>query len=169
MDSRMAIFGTIATVRTQIFPAAKFAASFAYLDELFRSDSPASARLKQIAEGVTHRVDLADGAFALEQVYSSKVRANGFFESHRKYIDLQVIFEGQEWMEVVDIADAVIREDYVAERDLITYRDAASASVIHCPAGHAAVFYPVDIHMPGLCGTGPSAPVRKSVIKIPVS
>lgn len=165
----MAIFGRIPTVQAQAFPLEKFAACFAYLDDLFMPGSAAGERLRAVTAGETKRIDLANGAFALEQAYLSKHRVDGFFESHRKYIDVQVIFEGEEWMEVVDLQDAVVRDDYVSERDLITYQDAPAASVLHFAAGHAAVFYPVDIHMPGLSGTKSRALVRKSVIKVPVA
>jgi YhcH/YjgK/YiaL family protein len=169
MDSRMAIFGPISTVRAQAFPVEKFAACFAYLDELFIPSSTAGERLRGVAIGETKRVELAQGAFALEQAYLSKHRVDGFFESHRKYIDVQVIFEGEELMEVLDITDAMVSNDYVSERDLITYQDASAASVLRCGAGYAAVFYPADVHMPGLSGSKPRALVRKSVIKIPVA
>ena len=42
------------------------------------------------------KVDLSHGVFALEQVYETKPRAEGFFESHRKYIDVQFVFEGDQ-------------------------------------------------------------------------
>ncbi len=163
----MAIFGSLATVQTQTTTADKFASCFAYLDDLFRADSASATRLRTIPSGETQRIELAGGAFALEQVYNSKLRASGFFESHRKYIDVQVVFEGQEWMEVTDLHRCAVKHPYDSQRDLLIYAD-ATGSRLRMAAGDAAVFYPVDVHMPGLCGDSGPALVRKSVIKIPV-
>lgn len=163
----MALFGSIATVQSQCLPDEKFTAIFAYLHDLFRDTSTSAARLRSIAVGDTQRIELAGGAFALEQVYRSKIRAEGFFESHRKYIDVQVVFEGEESMEVFDLGRATIRHAYDAQRDLLVYEDRAG-SVLRMSAGDAAVFHPADIHMPGLCGASGPVLVRKTVIKIPV-
>lgn len=164
----MALFGSIATVRAQAPQPDKFAATFAYLEALFRANSPEGARMRATPVGETHRFDLDGGAFALEQVYLSKRRPQGFFESHQRYIDVQVIFEGEEWMEVADLSRAAVREPYNPDRDFILYNDIVSASGVNVRAGEAAIFYPADVHMPGLCpATGPAI-VRKAVIKVPV-
>ena len=164
----MAIFGSIATVRSQTYPVGMFAAGFQYLEELYRAESHAASRLRGIRLGETQRIELAGGGFALEQVYSSKVRAEGFFESHRKYVDVQVIFEGEEWMEVVDIERPSVWHRYDAQRDLLVYVD-AEGSRLRVGAGQAAVFYPLDVHMPGLCGVEGPALIRKTVIKVPIA
>jgi len=164
----MALFGSIATVRAQLPQAEKFAAAFAYLDKLFHEGSPESKRLRAMHVGESHRAELADGLFALEQVYLSKVRADGFFESHRKFVDVQVVVEGEEGMETADIARATVRRPYNAERDFIVYENTATASLLHVSAGQAALFFPPDVHMPGLCGDAGPTLVRKTVIKVPV-
>jgi YhcH/YjgK/YiaL family protein len=168
VDCGMALFGSIATVRAQAFPAEAFAAAFAYLEELFRPGSATAERLRTMPAGETRRVELAGGAFALEQAYLSKRRENGFFESHRNYIDVQVVFEGDEWMEVADLSRTSAKEHYQPERDLIVYRDGTAATRLHLGAGEAAVFHPSDVHLPGLCGAAPAL-VRKTVIKVPVA
>jgi YhcH/YjgK/YiaL family protein len=164
----MALFGPIMTVRAQAPQPEKFAATFAYLEALFRPGSPESVRLLATPVGETHRYELADGAFAMEQVYRSKLRPDGFFESHRRYIDVQVIFEGEEWMEVADLTRGAERLPYNPDRDLIVWHDIPSASRLNVRAGDAAIFYPADVHMPGLCPESGQAIVRKTVIKVPV-
>lgn len=167
MHFGMALIGSLSTVRSQTFLVDKFAAVFTYLDDLFRAESSSATRLRTIALGETQRIELPDGAFALEQAYRSKVRCDGFFESHRSYIDVQVVFEGEEWMELIDLNRASVRHAYDPERDLLIYAD-APGSLLRVNAGDAAVFFPSDIHMPGLCGTSGPGLVRKTVIKIPV-
>lgn len=164
----MAIFGSIATIKGQAEPAA-FAAAFAYLEELFTPGSAAAKRLEAVPAGETRRVELPGGAFALEQAYGSKMRTDGFFESHRNFIDVQAIFAGEECLEVIDLARATVKQPYQAERDLIVYEDSAGATQLRLRAGEAAMFFPADVHMPGLRVSGAATLVRKSVIKVPVA
>lgn len=164
----MALHGSLDTIRAQTARMNLFGPAFAYLDELFRAGSPAAERLRGITAGDSHKVQLADGSFALEQVYPAKLRADAFFESHRKYIDVQVVFEGAEAMELVDISRLTARQPYNAERDFIVYADCTESSVLHVRAGEAAVFFPADGHMPGLRTGSEGTLVRKTVIKVPV-
>lgn len=165
----MALLGTLATLRAQAPRTEGFATAFAYVEELLRPGSPVQARLRAVAAGETKKIDLGGGVFALEQAYDTKARPDGFFESHRKYIDVQAVFEGEELMELADISRMTVRQAYNPDRDLITYEDRADASRLRVVAGEAAIFFPVDVHMPSLrTGTEPKL-VRKSVVKVPVS
>jgi YhcH/YjgK/YiaL family protein len=163
----MAIFGAFTTVQTQVGGSTQFSAALAYVADMLDPRSVAHHRMSQLPSGVSERIDLAGGAFAIEQVYPAKLRPEGFFESHRKYIDVQVMVAGEEVMEVDDIARLVVREVYNPERDLIKYADTDAASRLILRAGDMAIFYPADGHMPGLQSAGPVI-VRKTVVKVPV-
>lgn len=164
----MALFGSWATLRDQTAgrPEA-FAAAFSYVAEVFRAGSPAAARLATLSPGESKRVELPDGAFALEQAYWTKAREDGFFESHRRYIDVQAIVAGHEAMEVVDLSRLPPGTPYDAERDFIKHAGLADASRLVLGAGEAAVFFPVDVHMPSLRSGAEPQLVRKSVVKVP--
>lgn len=164
----MALYGSLATIRAQTAKLEFFAPAFAYLDEVMRADSAAGKTFRALASGKTQRVELAGGCFAIEQAYDSKLRAESFFESHRKYIDIQVVIAGEEVMELADIARLPVRQPYDAERDVIIYADYAEASLLRLKAGEAAVFFPVDGHMPGLRAGANATAVRKTVVKVPV-
>lgn len=164
----MSLFGSFSTVRAQAPQTPGFLAAFAYVEDLLREDSAARARLRGIAVGSSHKVELTGGAFAIEQVYATKPRADGFFESHRKYIDVQVVVEGEELMEVLDVSRITARLPYDPERDFQAYEDGVGASHLRLTAGEATIFFPVDVHMPSLrSGVGPVV-VRKTVVKVPV-
>jgi biofilm protein TabA len=165
----MAVFGPFLTVRDQLIHDVRFAAAFAYVGEMLSAGSAARTRIGRIAAGVTERIELAGGSFALEQVYHTKTRPEGFFETHRKYIDVQVIVEGAEWMELVEAAQLTIAEGYNETRDLIKYADITTASLLKLGAGDIAVFFPEDGHMPGLRPEGRVGLVRKTVVKVPVA
>lgn len=164
----MALFGSIATVKAQLGSAERFAAAWAYLDEVLRVGTPAQLRARSVAVGETRRIELAGGAFALEQAFETKARAQGFFESHRNYIDVQVVLEGTERMELVDLARAGAATPYDATKDLIKYADAPDVSALTVRPGEAAVFFPADVHMPGLAPGAGVGRVWKTVVKVPV-
>ena len=113
-------------------------------------------------------MELAEGCFALEQPYEPRLRPDGFFESHRKFIDVQIIVEGEELMEVEDVSRLTVSQAYDAERDFIKYADTGVASLLHMRVGDMAVFYPADGHMPSLRWRQPGL-VRKTVVKVPVA
>ena len=164
----MALYGSIETVRAQAPRGDGFATAFAYVEELFRPGSPAGQRVRGIALGDTIKTELAGGAFVIEQAYETRLRADGFFESHRKYIDVQVIFEGEELMEVADIARMTAKQPYNEKRDLIIYDDSTESSLLRVHPGQAAVFFPSDVHMPTLRVRAVAVNVRKCVVKVPV-
>ena len=165
----MAFNGSFAALRAQAPQTAGFATAFAYVEDILRSDSPARARLRGIASGDSQRIELAGGVFALEQAFESKLRADGFFESHRKCIDVQVVIEGEELMEVIDVSRITVRQPYNAERDLIVYEDTSEASMLRVYPGHGTIFFPTDVHMPTLRIRAEPVLVRKTVVKVPVA
>lgn len=163
----VAYTGQFSKVRTEAAGDQRFAAAFAYVSDLLMAGSAARSRLSRIAAGGTERIELAGGAFALEQVYQPKPRPEGFFESHRKYIDVQVVVEGEELMELEDISRLVVADAYNPGRDFIKYADTAAATVLRMSPGDAAIFFPNDGHMPSLHWRGTGL-VRKTVVKVPV-
>jgi YhcH/YjgK/YiaL family protein len=164
----MAKFGPYSTLVTQLPYSAQFAAAFDYVGEIMRAGSTPRARIEAMAPGSSEKIELADGTFAIEQVYFTKPRPEGFFESHRKYIDVQIVVAGEELMEVEDISRLAVSHDYDAERDLIKYAETSAASRLAMRAGDIALFYPSDGHMPSL-QLGSPVLVHKTVVKVPVS
>lgn len=164
----MSLHGSLDTIRAQTPKTEGFAIALAYLDELFRPGSPVHLRVKGIAPDDSVKTELAGGAFVIEQAYPTRLRADGFFESHRKFIDVQAVFEGEELMEVADIARMTVKQPYNEKRDLIIYEDSTEASLLRVYAGQAAVFFPCDVHMPTLRVRATAVNVRKCVVKIPV-
>jgi biofilm protein TabA len=165
----MALFGSLATVRTQLVDRPAFRTALAYVEEILRPGSPAHARLQAVATGDTVRVELGDGIFALEQAYVAKPRAEGRWEAHHVYIDVQVVVSGDELMEVTEVSRLSVAEDFTPAKDLLFFGDYAEGSVLRVRAGEVAVFYPIDAHKPSLAAGVPAALVRKTVVKVPVA
>lgn len=165
----MALFGTVSTLRDQAPRTAAFATAFAYLAEVLREGSEARRGLWAVAEGTSRRVELGGGVYAMEQAYRPKPRTEAVFESHRRHIDLQVVLEGCEWIEVIDRERLGVRQEFDPERDFMLHGDHAGASRLQLAPGEAAIFFPIDAHMPSVRVEGQAARVRKTVVKIPVA
>lgn len=164
----MAIFGTLPSVQKLLSHDSRFHAVFAYLQKLQTKDSDEALRLHATDIGTCVKIELEEeGAFALEQVYMSKERHETFFESHRRYIDVQYIYEGEEIMEVAPIGSLPLNNPYTPEHDYASYTDTGVTSILRIREGELALFFPDDVHMPCL-KVNESALVRKSVIKVPV-
>ena len=130
--------------------------------------SAVNVRIEKISAGTTERIELSGGAFALEQAYWTKPRDEGRWESHRLYIDLQVLVAGEEFMEAVHAGRLVVAEDLTPGKDLIFYQPFSAGSTLRIRAGEVAVFFPVDAHLPSLRVGADPALVRKTVVKVPV-
>ena len=162
----MAVFGPLSTVRAQLAHDPRFKAAFDYVAEILQPASAVRRRLEAVAVGVTDRHDLAGGAFALEQAYLSKPRAEAFLESHRKYIDVQVVVVGEEIQEVVDIVRMIVDAPYNPERDLVKYHDFKDTSWLSARDGVVGIYFPVDGHISRAIAQ--PVLVRKTVVKVPV-
>ena len=165
--SPMALFGNIHDLAKLLAADSRFDAAFQYLNRCRIPGSDEDTRIRNMAAGVVEKIPLEHGAFALDQVYLTRQRGDCFYESHRRYIDVQCILEGEEVIDVVAIPELEIEKPFHEAKDLIIYKDVGQGSRLKLHAGQAAVFFPEDGHMPGQF---PSATglVRKTVIKVPV-
>jgi biofilm protein TabA len=165
----MALFGPFPTVREQVKTDSRFAAAIEFVAEALRQGSDSHRRLMELAEGTSEKIELSGGSFAINQSYQAKLRPEGFFEAHRKYIDVQVIVDGFESMEVEDLSRLEVSQEYNAERDFLKLADTSAASVLAMRAGDVAIFFPEDAHMPSLRLDNRPSLVRKTVVKVPVA
>jgi YhcH/YjgK/YiaL family protein len=163
----MALFGSLDTVRVQSALARSHPAAFAYLAEALTPGSAIHARIMAVPAEQTVRIELGDGVFVLEQAYLPKPRAEGRYESHLAYIDLQAIVAGRERMDVTETARLRVTEDLTPGRDVRFHEDTPGGSVLRVGAGEVAVFHPADAHMPSVADGEPVL-VRKAVVKVPV-
>jgi biofilm protein TabA len=162
----MAIFGSLTDMVKQCPDYPGFEEAFVYLKKIMKDGSIEKQRLLALSEGSFEKVMLSDELFALEQVYASKARSECFFESHRQYIDMQLIVQGEEKIDVSRSNVSAIDVPYQAEIDLLKYHDTQSISSLLLRSGDMAVFFPEDAHMPCLQADGPRV-VYKTVVKVP--
>lgn len=162
----MAIFGTLEVVKNQVNNI-KFAKAFEYLAEALQNGSNVNKRLLSLAIDAFEKVDLDKNNFGLEQVYNTKDRKDCFFESHREYIDVQFILEGEEIIELTNSNDLIVNFEYNKEMDLIKYETTNQSSILRLKKGDVAIFYPQDAHMPCVKLIN-SVKVVKTVVKVKI-
>jgi YhcH/YjgK/YiaL family protein len=104
--------------------------------------------------------------FANVDAYPTRPAAEGRWEAHRQYIDVQCLISGRERIGYAPRAQLREIEAYDAARDIAFYAGAGEHFTL--VPGLFAVFGPQDAHMPGLAVAEPE-PVRKIVIKLAVS
>ena len=107
--------------------------------------------------------------FARVMRYQSIPRKEGRLESHRRYVDIQALLSGEEYIEWVPLTgDEEAEYDQKADVSFHPVPDAPEGSVRLMP-GLFALFMPRDAHMPMLrCGQEPGE-VTKVVIKVDTS
>ena len=102
--------------------------------------------------------------YVMVQEYTSKLKEQGRWEAHRRYVDLQFIVSGKEKMGYASL-DRLTLGDYNPDKDL----QALSGDGVLLPMGPGdfMLLWPQDAHMPGMADESPT-PVRKVVVKIAV-
>ena len=117
--------------------------------------------LKNLQAG---RYDIdGNNIFALISEYKTKTENEGKLEAHKKYIDVQYVIEGEELMGYAPLSDQSILEPYKEENDIIFYK--GEKVFIKVAEGMFAIFFPEDVHMPGI-QIEKKSPVKKLVIKV---
>ena len=106
--------------------------------------------------------------FASVQRYESKLKENSGFEGHQNYIDIQCILDGREIMGCVEIDNAVVRKEYNPDNDAAFFEKNELATYCIAGKGDFCVFYPNDIHSPGVAYNDVPAEIKKVVVKVRV-
>lgn len=140
---------------------------FDYFKQAIDKNSDIHRRIFDLPVGSFEKVNITDDIFALEQVFYTKDRKECFIESHKKYIDFQLILSGNEQMEYIDINKLEVENKYDDQKDLITYKLVDNTSKFLLQENDLAIYFPEDAHI-GLPKHKESELVYKTVIKLPV-
>lgn len=107
---------------------------------------------------------VGDDLIAIVEKVSAKTKEMAKLEAHRKYIDIQLVLEGDETMGWKPLADCLNPiSEHSMEKDIRFFHD-APASYVPVPPDHFCIFFPEDAHAP-LVGSGT---IRKVIFKIAV-
>ncbi len=148
------VLDTLENCETYFNLHGKVAAAFKFLKE---------NKLDEIAEG-TYEID-GKNCFAIVMSYTTKPKAEGFSESHYKYIDIQYIISGAE-----KIGTAILKNqkpfEVNKEKDYAFYKCETEDFTLN--KGSFAVFFPQDIHQTGIQIESPKK-LKKVVFKLKIA
>lgn len=78
--------------------------------------------------------------------YETTGEKNKPFESHRNFVDVQLLLEGEEIMQVADITRLYQVADYDNDRDVLLYAASNNTASILMRPGSTMILYPHDAH-----------------------
>ena len=119
---------------------------------------------KAVTENLPEGKYPLDGkSYAIVQCYTPKENS-GKFEAHRNFIDIQFIAHGTECMEWCEISGGTVTQEYNPESD-VEFFSAKPEAKLTLNDGYFAVFFPNDLHNPGVAPKTP-VPVKKIIVKV---
>ncbi|HEY9003740.1 MAG TPA: YhcH/YjgK/YiaL family protein [Mucilaginibacter sp.] len=120
-----------------------------------------SSKLATLAPG-KYPID-GKNAYASITYAPSKTFEASKWESHRKYIDLQYVINGEEKIGVVPLSKATVTEPYNEAKDVAHY--SSDGTYYIATPKEFFLFFPADVHRPNIKVDGYDQ-VKKLVIKI---
>ena len=115
-------------------------------------------------ESGKHQID-GENIFALVNEYNTKDKSEGKLEAHKKYIDVQFVAKGSELMGYAPLGNQKVIDEYNEQNDITFF--SGDKSFTQVGEGMFAIFFPTDVHMPGIKFDEKSY-VKKVVIKVKV-
>ncbi|MBO2515942.1 MAG: YhcH/YjgK/YiaL family protein [Clostridiales bacterium] len=103
--------------------------------------------------------------FASVQQYATLPGEECGWEAHRKYIDIQYLFEGNECIGFAPVQNMTDPSAYSEEKDCLVSERAEEETPLFLHPGDFAVFFPQDAHKPR-CQCGRPENIRKVVVKL---
>ena len=155
----MAIFGTLATLEAQGCHK-----RYGKVFEFIRTHNLA-AEFEGMKVGDKKTIVIDDNNKAIFQVYNTKIHSLAKLEGHRRFADLQYIFEGQEIIGYSDISNIVDEPKYDAKDDIFFTDAKKQISHAVLGAGEGAILEPTDLHAPCMM-IGEAKIAKKIVFKV---
>lgn len=111
--------------------------------------------------------EISGDTYANIDCYVTKPEEQGKLESHKKYIDIQLLLTGEERLDYIDISELTVSESYNPEKDIMFYQKTDKfLNSVKLSAGYFVLLYPAEAHQPQMSLSTPQS-VKKVVVKIP--
>ena len=108
--------------------------------------------------------------FARVAEYQTKNLADGICETHRDYIDIQLVLKGTEQIHGFESSRLKVKTAYDAGKDAQFYHPVENPDcIMELKEGYFCAFMPQDAHMPSLTSGSTQSSVKKMVIKLRAS
>ncbi len=106
--------------------------------------------------------------YALVSRYDSKAPEEARYETHRDYIDIQIVVSGKEIVEARSAVGLAVSVPYKPDIEFYALPEPGTGHEFLLAPGTALVFFPEDAHRPGLAIRGVPEPIHKVVVKVAV-
>lgn len=111
-----------------------------------------------------HEID-GERVYAVVRTYDTKPQKDCRWEAHKKYIDIQSLAEGSEWIGFAFLEGLKQTTGYDADKDIYYLKgDEQNGVFAEMKPGRFMIFWPQDAHMPEISKGGGA--VRKVVVKV---
>ncbi len=101
--------------------------------------------------------------------YTTKTLENCKLEAHKKYIDIQILLDGVEELDYINVEGLKVKEAYIPERDIMFFDTPEKVlNRIILETGKFVLLYPHEAHQPQMAYKNIPSKVKKVVVKIPV-
>lgn len=121
---------------------------------------------KQSTQSKVGRYDIqGDEIFGIVDSLETIPKSQGIFESHRRYIDVQLCLSGSEIIAWAPTKTLKVKKPYVSKDDYALHHKPKHSLELLMTPGTFAVFFPEDAHMPKL-SSGQNKRTKKIVVKV---
>lgn len=109
--------------------------------------------------------EVREDFFYSVQEYETKMTEQCKLESHRKFVDIQIMIDGEERMDIADISRLTIDEAYSEEKDVMFWEIPSRMVTTTLRKGDCIILYPENAHR-GAANFNQSVHVKKIVGKV---
>ncbi|EHA1006338.1 YhcH/YjgK/YiaL family protein [Clostridium perfringens] len=96
--------------------------------------------------------------------YTTKNKEDRFWEGHKKYIDVHVVFSGRERIDL-NFKENLEFKEFIEKDDFLSF-DGKENSTVVLEEGDFLICYPEDIHMTCLKADNEPSDVKKAIYKV---
>ena len=115
------------------------------------------------------RYNLSDTDYVNVEEYQTKIISDAKFETHDKYIDIQLLLSGKERIYLTSRDGLTEANPYNSEKDITFYIDNISkADYVTVDTSNFIVIYPHEAHAPQVSNDGIPHNVKKVVFKLKI-
>ena len=107
-----------------------------------------------------------DNIFINLSAYTNKNVDECAYESHRRYIDIQYVVKGREFIDLCPADELEVTEDRLDTDDIAFFKNGEAFSRADLTEGVFVVIFPEEAHRPCVAPDGKGVKVRKAVAKI---
>lgn len=148
-----------------IIDSIKNAAKYYSVHPSFETAFKALAAIDDSTEDGRITVD-GENIFINLSAYTNKNVDDCAYESHRKYIDIQYVVTGREFIDLCPAEELEITEDRLETDDIAFFKNGEAYSRADLTEGAFVIIFPEEAHRPCVAPDGKGVKVRKAVAKI---